>query len=272
MRRGLNEVVAELAADGVAFFTVPELAEHLEVTRVQAQKIAYRMAQANLARRLRRGVYALLPPADWTDREGFAANWYLAAAALAGTDDHFLAYYTAMELHGMIAHPLRTVFIAATRRHANVRTGPVRFRFVTLTPQKFFGAEDRQVEPGQAVRVASLERTFIDCIDRLDLCGGIEEVFRGLKAKMADINADRLVRFVQRFDRPPVTKRLGFLLELAGYPDREIIWELERLGGRLKRFTRLDETRPAGEDTPRDRKWELMLNVDPKALLAATRT
>ncbi len=266
-----RQIVARLAGEGVEFFTLADLEAMLGLpNRRAANAVVRRLARAGLIRRVKPGVYAIAPPADWGGGEATAINWYVAAANAVRDEPYYLAYYTAMELHQMLQHPLRTVFVAVTTHHRELTFGPARIRFVKLTPDKLFGQEDRPVD-GHVVKVAALERAFLDCVDRPDLCGGIEEVFRGFVRRCADLDPDRLLRFVYRLDKPVFTKRLGFMLEAAGYGNPEVLWELERTAGRLKRFVPLDKTRP-DEGGERNRRWELILNVDVPQLLKAART
>ncbi len=270
LRTNTGTALQLLADAGLDLFTVEDLRTTLGLTPAEAKGLAHRLARAGVALRLRRGLYALLKPADW-GRKDFLGNWYLAAAHLAAPHPYFLAYYTAMEIHRMLQHPLRTVFVATTRQRPTVHVEPVRFRFVTLDERRFFGFEDVELEPGHPVRVADLERTFLDCVDRPDLCGGIEEVFRGFDRRNQDLDADRLVRYVARLDRPTTTKRLGLLLELVGLGDAELLLDLERLAGRLKRYLPLVKGRPT-EDAERNKRWELLVNTDVQKLFRARRS
>ncbi len=233
-----KDFIAKLAGEGIEFFTPQGLRERFGLTRNQAYGLAHRLLAANLVRRVRRGLYLITGPVDWQGGQAVGINWYWAAANAVGGEPYYLAYYTAMELHRMIQHPLRTAFVAVVTHHRDFTFGPARIRFVKLIAKKLFGEQDRRLD-GHVVKVAQLERTFIDCADRPDLCGGIEEVVQGL--------------------------------ELVGHGDRELLWELERVGGRLRRYVPLDKTRPAG-DGVRDRRWELMVNVDAHQLLRGTRT
>lgn len=268
---GIHEAFVRLAEEGKQFFTVSELAQLLRVKQQTAQQTAVRMARAGLARRLKPGTYALAPPDAWRDPVGLPTNWYGAADAIAGDDPYFLAYYTAMEIHRMTQHPLRTVFIAVTRQRKSIRTHGVDFRFVTVTDHRFFGWMGKEVDPGQRVKVADLERTFVDCVDRFDLCGGLEEVFRGFSRRHAELNADRLLRYLTDLDEPALTKRLGFLLEAVGHGDPRLLWEMERIAGRAKRYVLLDR-KHAGETVERNKRWELDINVDVERLLRVAET
>jgi predicted transcriptional regulator of viral defense system len=259
-----------LAAAGVDFFTPADLETHLGITRRKAYDVAQRMARANLARRLKKGVYALLPPMDWTDRTGYAVNRYWTAANLTAGRPYFVAYYTAMDLHQMTQHPIRTVFVAVTRPQPDLTVGPVRFRFVTLTEARFFGAETRKLE-GNPVDIADLERTFLDCVDRMKLCGGLEEVVRGFHRRHSDLDREKLLRYALQFDSPVVAKRLGLLLELVGHGDVRLLRELERTTPRLGHYVLLE---PGGEGqvAERNRRWELDVNADVEELLQTLRT
>jgi predicted transcriptional regulator of viral defense system len=267
----IQEATAKLARQGKRFFTTQDIAQIMEVAPPRAQQIAFRMAEAGLATRLKKGTYALTPVDAWGEPGAPPTDWYEAAAALVDPAPYYLAYYTAMRLHRMTQHPLRTLFIAVTKRQRDIALGPVRFQFVLLRKHRFFGYEDHVLEPGHGVKAADLERTFIDCIDRLNLCGGIEEIVRGFKRRQADLNPDRLLRYLMRLREPAVTKRIGFLLELTGYGVPQVLWELERIAGRVKRYVPLDTTRKE-RTGQRNKRWELVINADVDELLEVGKT
>lgn len=265
-----TEAIAKLAEAGLDFFAVEDLQTHMALRPAQARKIAHRLQKENLARRLKRNLYALADPADWTNPDVLAPNWYRTAAALAETDDYYLAYYTAMELHRMTQQPLRTVLVAMTRQKPEIVAANVTFRFVKLKKDRFFGFEEVEVEQGHRVKVANLERTFLDGVDRPDLCGGLEEVTRAFARRHGDLNEDRLFRYLVKLDQPFVAKRLGFLLELAGHGDIELMREMEKFAARVKKYVPLDKRGP--QDGPRDRRWKLIINADVQKLLNTPRT
>jgi predicted transcriptional regulator of viral defense system len=267
----LHDAVGRLAREGKRFFTVKELAQVLDVKQAKAQQIAFRLAKAGLATRLKRGTYALAAADTWGEPGAPPTNWYQTAAALVAPAPYYLAYYTAMRLHRMTQHPLRTLFIAVPRPQRGVTIGPVRFQFVILKEHRFFGYENHLLEPGQLVKAADLERTFIDCADRLDLSGGLEEILRGFKRRHPELNPDRLLRHLMRLREPALTKRVGFLLELAGYGEPGVLRELERIAGRVKRYVPLDTTK-RDRTGPRNKRWELVVNADIDKLLEVGKT
>lgn len=269
-RANYNRIIARLAARGAEMFTLADLREQFNLDGPQAHQLGHQLTQRHLALRLKPGLYAILQPADWNAGPYIGIDRYWAATTAVRAEAHYLAYYTAMEFHGMIQHPLRTVFVAVVKAHRDLTLGKVDVRFIRLTPRKLFGHEDMRTAGGHVVKVAQLERTFLDCVDKPELCGGVEEVFRGFVRRREDLDADRLLRFVHRLDKPVLTKRLGFLLEVTG-GDPELLLELERTAGRLKRFTLLDKTAPA-DGGERNRRWEVIVNTDIRRLFAAART
>ncbi len=268
-RKNPREAIGLLARAGLEIFTLADLQAALGLGRPQATQLAYRLARQNLVRRIRRGLYAILQPADWNDGPALGLDRYRAAANAVRGEPYFFAYYTAMDFHRMVQHPLRTLFVAVRRPHRKITLDTGQVRFVTLAAGKFFGHEDRRTAQGHVVKVAQLERTFLDCADRTQLCGGIEEVFRGFARRVDDLNGETLLRFVRDLDKPVATKRLGLLLELAG-GDPELLLEVEGAAGRLKRYVPLDVGAPADGD--RNRRWELIVNTDVGRLFAAART
>jgi predicted transcriptional regulator of viral defense system len=266
-----QEVLARLGEQGLDFFTTDDLVERLGILPQAAHDVTRRLVAANQAQRLKRGLYAVLEPAYWHRPDaGFVANWYQAAARLAEPADYFLAYYTAMEIHQMLQHPLTTVIAATTEQRRTFDVGPVTFKFVKVAKRKFFGVEKRQIQRAKTVKVADLEKTFLDCANRPDLCGGIEEVFRGFARRAEALDGDRILRYALRLGSPSTTKRLGYLLDAAGYGESAVLVELREIAGRLHHYVPLDPKRP--RDGERDTRWEILVNVPLDRLLRTIRT
>lgn len=261
-----REVVSELTDRGLDIFALEDLVA-LGMTPIQAQRTAQRLVRDNQARRLQKGLYALLHPADWRHKEaGYTADWYATAARLIHPRPYYLAYYSAMEMHKMLSHPLVTVFVATTVQKTAIVVSPVRFRFIKLAEHRFFGEELMETQPGVSVKVATLERTFIDCADRPSLCGGLEEIVAGFRRQHVNLDPDKLLRLLHRLRDASAAKRLGFLLETVGHDDRMLLDEIREIGGRLGRYIPLVPGTAKTQGSWRDKRWELDVYVSPKKL------
>jgi predicted transcriptional regulator of viral defense system len=162
--------------------------------------------------RVRQGLYAVIP--FGTEPAKFEPDAFLVAAC--ATEDSVLAYHTALEFHGR-AHTVFARFYFLTRHFCR----PFEFRgkrFLGLPPPKSVaGAVQppgvRQLDrAGLSIRVTSLERTLVDVLDRPDLSGGWEEVWRSLET-IEYFDLDEIVAYARLLDNATTAAKVGFFLE-----------------------------------------------------------
>ncbi len=162
---------------------------------------------------VRRGLYAVVPPG--TDPGSFSIDLFLVASKLTG--DAVLSYHTALELHGY-AYSVQEQFIYTAFRPL----APFTFRNHIFRGVKFpkslrranqesFGVVtvDRS---GMEVRVTSLERTMVDVLNRPNLSGGWEEIWRSLEA-VPFFDLDRVVEYALLLGNATTTAKVGFFLD-----------------------------------------------------------
>lgn len=160
---------------------------------------------------LRRGVYLRLGPGQKP------ADVTVDPLALASrlAPDAALAYHTALEALGFAQSAFERLFFATwskTRamRFQNRDYVPVRPRAPLFRAKEAFLV--RLERAGLEVRSTSLERTLVDVLDRPDLAGGMEEVWRSLGSVEA-LDFTPLARYATLVARPLLTARLGYVLE-----------------------------------------------------------
>lgn len=197
-------------------FTGEELAAHLAVhgevgPRGQEALLAYHQRRGRIVR-IRRGLYAAIPPG--TDPDCFPVDSYLVAAKL--TPDAVLSHHTALEIHGR-AYAVWSRRVYSTSRPPR----PVTFRSAVFRGVRFpaalrrVRAERMEVQDaeraGLTVRVTSLERTLVDVVDRPDLAGGWEEVWRSV-GSIEFVDLDRIVAYALELDNATTIAKLGFVI------------------------------------------------------------
>ncbi len=157
---------------------------------------------------VKRGLFVRLGPREaLPDYAALAARMAPDAAA---------AYHTALEVHGCAQSLFeRFHFVTWTRVKAVTYHGrdllPVRPR-AQLGPGGGEGWIETQERDGLELRVTSLERTAVDVLDRPDLAGGVEEVWRSL-AGLPAIDPVALLDYVRALKSARVAARVGFFLE-----------------------------------------------------------
>ena len=248
-----SEFVAAHTSDGRSEFTSNNLlAKHLASGRLL---------------RVRRGIYAVVPRGVEPGKA--QVDPYLLASRL--TDDAVVAYHAALQFHGK-AYSLWQRFHYLTAR----RSRPFSFRgmeFIPVTvpapvrdlPEWGGGILDANHAGGRA-KVASLERTLVDVLDKPDKSGGWEEIWRSLEM-VEFFDLDEVIRFVLALSTSVTIARVGFFLEQ--HQDSLMVAEkhLEPLRRKAPKQPRyLDGTRTAGKlvsewnlivpESVLERRWE----------------
>ncbi len=217
--------------------------------------------------RLNRGRYLIVPLSAGEESE-YSENWYVVAKNLIEPNQYYLSHYSALDIHEMTTQPVLTVYISTPVRRIAKQVLGATFQFVNIKPEDIWGTEDVWVTANQQVRASDLERTIIDCLDRPELCSGIIEVGKGLWAKRAIIDYEKLSRYAKKLGRKSVAKRLGFLLETYGLGTPKALSALHGLV--TASYTRLDPSVPASGRYVNS--WKVRASIEPEELIRATST
>lgn len=182
--------------------------------------------------RIKRGVYFSAGLGEKADRTSL--DFLLVASRLA--PDAVLAYHTALEAHGYAQSLFERLYFLTTSK-----TKPVTFRqrhFVPVLPSATLRRKKKaltlstEVERrGLSCRVTTVERTLVDVLDRPDLAGGFEEVWRSLSSvPLFDLNV--VVDYVRLCGQATLAAKVGFFLErhqaALGVP-RTVLERLRRM-------------------------------------------
>lgn len=181
--------------------------------------------------RVRRGLYVSVPPGAKPDT--CPLDPYLLSARM--TDDAVLAYHTALEFHGK-AHSTHGRFYYLTARASralslrSLHFRAVRFPSTLRTSrERLFGARNAE-RAGLTVRVTTLERTLVDVLDRPDLGGGWEEIWRSLES-VEFFDLDLVIEYTLLLENATTAAKVGFFLD----EHREPLMVEERHFDRLRK-------------------------------------
>jgi predicted transcriptional regulator of viral defense system len=136
-----------------------------------------------------------------------AANKYEIASHI--SDNGYVAYHSAMEYHGH-GHQLFNEVSVIT---------PYAFRAFEFEGLTYIRRQPTISEGvmtplmNSMVRVTDLERTIVDCIDRMKYAGGLEELLNNLSS-IAYVDESRLVHYLSAYQKASLYQKTGFLLSL----------------------------------------------------------
>jgi len=198
-------------------FTGKEMADYLascgEVgSRTKEALLAYHKKTGRIVS-VRRGLYAVVPPG--ANPASYPVDPFLVAAKL--TKDAVLSHHTALEFHGH-AYSVHKHFVYTASRPLSPFTFRSHvFRGVTFpeslrrASKKNFGVVTMD-RFGIEVRATSLERTLVDVLNRPDLSGGWEEIWRSLES-VEFFDLDKVVEYALLLGNATTAAKVGFFLE-----------------------------------------------------------
>lgn len=162
---------------------------------------------------IRRGLYATVPVGG--DPASSPVDPYLVAAKM--TPDAVIAYHSALEFHGK-AYSVHTRlhYVSANKSMPLTFQGHEFIRapvppVLQAKGEELFGVTRRK-RSGVEIRVTGLERTLVDVLDRPDLSGSWEEIWRSLES-IEFFDLDQVIACVHLLENATTAAKVGFFLE-----------------------------------------------------------
>ena len=198
-------------------FTGEDLAAHLSSRgnvgkRGKEALLAYYTKTGRIVR-IRGGLYAVIPPGS--SAGSYPIDPFMVASKL--TRDTVLSHHTALEFHGRAYSVWQRLVYSSSRP-----IGQFTFRSNAFQGTKFpeallrSGTERFGVltgdRAGLTLSVTSLERTLVDVLDRPDLSGGWEEIWRSLES-VEFFDVDKVVEYVLLLGNATTAAKTGFFFD-----------------------------------------------------------
>ncbi len=194
-------------------FTMKDLKGFLGVTKptsTVANLLQYHKKNGHILL-IRRGMYAVIPK----DVQGtLIVDPYLVASKL--KDDSVLAYQTALALHGksytIVNH---FYYLTAARPKENFEFQGNVYQAVSIpsNSKKSNIGIDQINRMGLNIFLTSLERTFVDILDRPYLCLSWEEISRSIE-NIEFLDFEAVLEYTFFIDKRTTAAIVGFFLEM----------------------------------------------------------
>ncbi|MBK7408948.1 MAG: hypothetical protein IPJ40_13330 [Saprospirales bacterium] len=169
--------------------------------------------------------------------------------------DGAIAYWSALNLHGLTEQFSNTLFIQTEKVKKNKKVFGVSYNFVTIPPLK----RDGIIQNGHGSHrfaLTDVEKTIVDCFDLPKYSGGYAELIRAFA--QADLSSEKMIRYCKAIHNIAATKRMGFLAEFFEKSGMKTFIRFARQQVK-ESYNPLD---PNGPDTGEySREWRLRLNI-----------
>lgn len=183
-------------------FTLQDVAQETGNTR-SAQTLLMRYQKQGFVSKVRRGLYCANNIATHLPE----ANKYQVASAI--TPSSYVAYHAAMEYHGLAHQVYYDVAVGGEQAFNAFEYDGIHFAFHQIPTH--IGIDTPIAD--SHVRVTNVERTVVDCIDRIDLCGGWEELTNCLMS-VQYLREEMLLTMLQIYNKIALYKKVGFFTEV----------------------------------------------------------
>ena len=213
-----------------------------------------RLERKGWIRRIKRGRFAVIPLSSGDARSPQLHEFLIAMELVSPAA---IAYWSALNHHGMTEQIPRTVFVA-TNHHVQLSTKEAlgfTFKIISVQPKKFFGIEKDWIDE-QPFSITDKEKTIIDGLDLPKYVGGVGEIAKALAQDWGELDQAKLRQYAAKIGNTAAAKRLGFLMETLGLGDPEALRETVSLA---PGFSPFDPTLP--KKGKHSRRWGLLINA-----------
>lgn len=162
----------------------------------------YNKLKSNIIKKVRSNLYALV---DISTKEIYSSRFEIASNI---SDSSFLCYHSALEYYGIANQVYNVVYVGSLTRFNNFEFEDNEYICQKVSDVKFV---NNIINEG--IRVTSLEKTIVDCIDKIDIAGGIEEVLNALE-QTKYLNEEKILGILQYKNKIFLYQKLGFFIEL----------------------------------------------------------
>jgi predicted transcriptional regulator of viral defense system len=224
-------------------------------SHIVSQKLASWTKSGYLSR-IKRGTYIQIPMNVEDPRKWLGDDFVLAITLWPNS---YFTGWTSANHWGLTEQVFRTLVVRTSDRVRTELSENLRRRFIVKHSNSLdlsWGIAN-EWRDGTRIAFADPSRTIVEVLAQPELGGGMRLVTEMVHSYLDDFEIGKLVSSAERLGKGTVYKRLGYLLELANYSDRQII---NALATKItKGITLLD---PAGPNSgERIMKWNLRINT-----------
>ena len=187
-------------------FSLEDVMNIMSVSRQSASKALLRWQKKGIVRSIRKNMYTVV---DLGSGESLVDKYEIASRV---SPTSYISWHTALEYHG-IAHQIFYYAYLGSESRVNTfsydDTEYVYYAAPTSVGENFGIIHP---EGNLYVRVTDLERTIVDCCNRIDRAGGAEELMHCLEGVVL-LDEKKLKKYLALYDKVFLYQKIGFMLE-----------------------------------------------------------
>jgi predicted transcriptional regulator of viral defense system len=247
---------------GIHVLDVERVEALAAISRGHAGKLLSGMARKGALQRVGRGRYVVIPSDVLYGRQTFVADPFQVVDELLqreGVTEYYVAYQSAALVYGAANQLPQALLVALPGQRRPIALGRAEIIFVQVQRAKFFGNQEIRYHDAP-LRISDREKTLLDCLDRFDLSGGMDEVVHTIGALLPVVDPARLLAYAPAMQNQALVQRLGYILETLATQQPVPATLLDGLADLIgPRVYLLDPHGPAGG--PTHARWRVRINL-----------
>jgi len=194
------------------------------------RKYVRRLVETGRLQPIKKGLYAVLSPLEKPEKH--ETDKFLIASKI--RKKYYLGFHTALEYYGSAYSAFNEAYVCIQAKERFDPFNYGRFTFKPVFTKDMLSQIDEKPYDQSFLRVSSKERTFIECIDRVQYAGGWEECIKSL-SELSGIDFEKLVTLTLNQRKQILFRKVGYFLEFLGsrspfyeHISKDLIEELTR--------------------------------------------
>jgi len=198
----------------VSFDDVVQAASNIIDTDTLNRRYVYRkyvdrMVKSGKLRKVRKSLYLVLSPLEEPNKH--TPDKLLIASKI--RDEYYLGFHTALEYYGCASSFYNETYIGVKPKHRFDGFKYKRFSFRPVFAKDVKLEVEEKSYRENILKVSSKERTFIDCVYRVNYAGGWEECIKSLEG-LSRLKVEKLPEILHHYRNDLLSRRVGYVLEL----------------------------------------------------------
>ena len=194
-----NKILKTIDNSGLDIFTNQDISKIFRLKNNEIQNFIETLEKQKVIIRIEKGKYV---------RHNFKDEFVIGSFL---TPDAKIAYWSALNLHGLTNQIPNTVFVQSTKKKQDKTVFGVRYKFIKVKPDKMIGIKTNGYG-NHIYRITNVEKTIVDCFDLPQYAGEFPILVKAFYE--AKLRASELKVYCKAVNNIGITKKLGFLTEL----------------------------------------------------------
>jgi predicted transcriptional regulator of viral defense system len=214
MRRKTEELYSDLLPKRIVTFDeIVQFASNIIGPSAQRRyiyrKYVAKLVETGKMQPIRKGLYAVLSPLEKPEKH--ETDKFLIACKI--RRDYYIGYHTALEYYGSAYSAFNEAYVCVQPQNRFASFNYGRFMFRPVFTQDLTSQITEKPYRQAFLRVSTKERTFIECLDRVEYSGGWEECIKSL-AELGGVDLEKVVALTIQKGKQKLTRKTGYFLEL----------------------------------------------------------